>query len=184
MNSDKSSTTRSLSGAVFDTREDREVQPKGAVKRRSFLKGVGMAGAASALLPAGSLLFAEGKAVQEEGSGKLNRGDAAILRFLAAAEILETDLWQQYNELGGVQDAEVPGGSGSKPYTDALVKLDADMPQYIHDNTDDENSHQMFLNAFLTSVGAQPVDLENFRTLPSSQASGADKTKKRLTNLT
>ena len=72
------------------------------------------------------------------GTGTLSFGDASILRFLAALEILETDLWQQYNELGGIQDREVPGGSGSKPYTDALVKLDGDMSQYIHDNTEDE----------------------------------------------
>jgi hypothetical protein len=182
MNIAKSPTTRSLSAAAFDTREDREVQPKGAVKRRSFLKGVGMAGAAGALLPAGSLLFAEGKAVQEEGSGKLNPGDAAILRFLAAAEILETDLWQQYNELGGVQDAEVPGGSGSFLYTQALRVLDGDMPQYIHDNTEDEFTHENFINAYLASKGADTVNLDQFRTLPSSKASGAQQIG-RLTNL-
>ena len=163
-----------------------EIESSNKLGRRSFLKGLGIAGAS--LAPVAALLMTEGTAGAQElrrrfGRG-LTEGDVNILRFLAAAEILETDLWQQYNELGGVQDSEVPGGSGSKPYTDALVKLDADMPQYIHDNTDDENSHQMFLNAFLKSVGAQPVDLENFRTLPSSQASGADKTKKRLTNLT
>jgi hypothetical protein len=55
---------------------------------------------------------------------------------LAAVEILETDLWQQYNELGGIQDSEVPGGSGSPAYTAALKKLDGDMDQYIHDNTE------------------------------------------------
>src|SRR5258708_163518 len=182
MNIAKSPTTRSLSAAAFDTREDREVQPKGAVKRRSFLKGVGMAGAAPALLPAGSLLFAEGKAVQEEGSGKLNPGDAAILRFLAAAEILETDLWQQYNELGGIQDDEVPGGSGSPLYTQALQVLDGDMPQYIHDNTEDEFTHENFINAYLASKGADTVNLDQFRTLPSTKASGAEQIG-RLTNL-
>jgi hypothetical protein len=113
---------------------------------------------------------------------KLTKGDAAILRFLAAAEILETDLWQQYNELGGVQDSEVPGGSGSKPYIEALEKLDEDMPQYIHDNTEDELTHFTFLNAYLESRGAQAVDLEPFRTLPGSEATGAQKIK-RLTNL-
>ena len=68
-------------------------------------------------------------------------------------------------------------------YTAALSVLDDDMPQYIHDNTDDEDSHQKFLNAFLESIGAEPVDLEPFRTLPGSQASGTDPNKKRLTNL-
>src|SRR5207244_9070178 len=69
---------------------------------------------------------------------KITKGDAAILRFLAAAEILETDLWQQYNELAGVQDAEVPGGSGNPAYTEAIKALDEDMDVYIHDNTENE----------------------------------------------
>jgi hypothetical protein len=115
-------------------------------------------------------------------SGPLTDGDAAILRFLAAAELLETDLWQQYNELGGIQDKEVPGGSGSKLYTKALQKLDGDMPQYIHDNTDDEFTHAAFINGYLESRGAEPVDLERFRTLPSSRATGAQQIG-RLTNL-
>src|SRR5207302_3216723 len=106
----------------------------------------------------------------------------AILRFLAAAEILETDLWQQYNELGGVQDSEVPGGSGNVPYTEALEVLDGDMPQYIHDNTEDEFTHFTFLNAYLESRGAEAVDLEPFRTLEGSKASGAQDVS-RLTNL-
>jgi hypothetical protein len=116
------------------------------------------------------------------GSGSLSFGDASILRFLAALEILETDLWQQYNELGGIQDGEVRGGSGSKPYTAALLKLDGDMPQYIHDNTEDEFTHQNFLNAYLISKGADPVNLDQFRTLPGSTATGA-RPVKRLTNL-
>jgi hypothetical protein len=106
----------------------------------------------------------------------------AILRFLAAAEILETDLWQQYNELGGIQDSEVPGGSGSAPYIAKLQVLDGDMPQYIHDNTEDEISHFTFINAYLVSKGADPVNLDRFRTLPSSKATGAQQIG-RLTNL-
>jgi hypothetical protein len=115
-------------------------------------------------------------------STPLPPGDEAILRFLSAAEILETDLWQQYNELGGVQDHEVPGGHGNKAYTAALTVLDSDMPQYIHDNTEDEFTHFTFLNAYLTARGGQPVSLEQFRTLPGSRASGARHVK-RLTNL-
>jgi hypothetical protein len=115
-------------------------------------------------------------------STKLGKGDAAILRFLAAAEILETDLWQQYNELGGIQDSEVPGGSGSGPYTKALEVLDEDMPQYIHDNTEDEFTHFTFLNAYLESRGAEAVDLKQFANLPSSKATGAQQIG-RLTNL-
>jgi len=112
----------------------------------------------------------------------LTEGDAAILRFLATAEILETDFWRQYNELGGIQDSEVPGGSGSAPYTAALQVLDGDMPQYIHDNTEDEMTHFGFINAYLTSKGAAPVNLDKFRTLPSSKATGAQQIG-RLTNL-
>ncbi len=153
------------------------VQKNGQVKRRSFLKGVG---AASALLPASFLLARSARA--EEDSGRLSRGDAAILRFLAAAEIIETDLWQQYNELGGVQDNEVPGGSGSPLYTQALQVLDGDMPQYIHDNTEDEFTHQNFINAYLVSKGVDSVNLDPFRTLPSSKATGAQQIG-RLTNL-
>ena len=77
-----------------------------------------------------------------------------ILRFLAAAEILETDLWVQYYELGGIQDSEVPGRSGSVPYTTALQVLDMDMPQCIHDNTEVQFTHENFINAFLKSKGA------------------------------
>lgn len=110
------------------------------------------------------------------------QGDIAILRFLSALEIIESDLWQQYNELGGIQDQEVPGGSGNGPYTEALKKLDEDMDQYIHDNTDDEFSHFQFINGFLTSIGADPVNLDQFRTLPSSKATGAQQIG-RLTNL-
>jgi hypothetical protein len=116
-------------------------------------------------------------------SGGLTKGDAAILRFLAAAEIIETDIWQQYNELAGIQDAEVPGGSGNPAYHDAVAVLDEDMDQYIHDNTDDEISHGVFINAYLQAHGAQPVNLDAFRTLPSSQATGAQQIG-RLTNLT
>ncbi len=147
---------------------------KSAVQRRSFLKGLGVVGAA---LSAGSLLTTEAVA-----SSIITVGDVAILRFLAAAEILETDLWQQYNELGGIQDSEVPGGSGSRRYTHAIKKLDEDMDQYIHDNTEDELSHEVFINAYLVSKGAEPVNLDKFRTLPSSKATGAQQIG-RLTNL-
>jgi hypothetical protein len=157
------------------------------VSRRSFLAtgvavGVGaglgrFGGAASALADKPS---SHGR--DEQTSHHLSKGDEAILRFLAAAEIIEADLWQQYNELGGIQDGEVPGGSGSPAYVRALEVLDSDMSQYIHDNTDDELSHFTFINAFLSSKGAEPVDLNRFRTLSSSKASGAQQIG-RLTNL-
>jgi hypothetical protein len=157
-------------------------QSKHASSRRSFLRkglAVGGAGAIGAGLLANGLSL---PAFAKESSSSLTKGDVAILRLLAAVEIIESDLWQQYNELGGIQDSEVPGGSGSAAYTAALQVLDGDMPQYIHDNTEDEFSHMAFLNAYLASNGAEPVNLDRFRTLPSSKATGAQHLG-RLTNL-
>src|ERR1700730_15451019 len=145
---------------------------QGVVKRRSFLKGLGIAGAT---LSATALLGTEGNAQATPSSSKLSPGDVALLRFAAAAELIEGDLWQQYNELGGIQ-------GGTPAYIAALNNLDGDMAQYIADNTDDELSHAAFLNAYLISKGEEPVDLDAFRTLPSSQATGA-KNIGRLTNL-
>src|SRR5207245_9628537 len=147
--------------------------------RRSFLVQGAMVGVGA--IGAGRLLADASPAFAD--SGGLTKGDEAILRFLAAAEILETDLWQQYNELGGIQDSEVPGGSGNPAYTAALAVLDSDMDQYIHDNTEDELTHEVFINAFLASKRADTVDLDEFRTLPSSQATGAAQQIGRLTNL-
>jgi hypothetical protein len=140
------------------------------VGRRSFLKGVGLAGAA--VLPGSALLSSQAIA---RSTSKLTEGDVAILRFLAAVELIESDLWQQYNELGGVN-------GGNPSYMAALSNLDGDMPQYINDNTEDEISHAAFLNEFLASKGAEPVNLDPFRTLPSSKATGAQQIG-RLTNL-
>jgi len=147
----------------------------GLTSRRSFLAGAGAGALGMTLL--GSLPAAQAT------SGTLTAGDEAILRFLAALETLEADFWQQYNELGGVQDSEVPGGTGNKAYTAALSVLDSDMSQYIHDNTEDEFTHFAFLDAYLKARGGMPVDLEPFRTLAGSHAKGAQKHKRRLTNL-
>src|SRR5258705_5509428 len=151
--------------------------------RRLFLKN-GIAAAGVATVGADGMLASRVPAAdkEDEKSGKLTKGVAAILRLLAVAAILETDLWTQYNELGGIQDSEVPGGSGSAPYTAALQVLDGDMPQYIHDNTEDEFTHEDFINAYLASKGADIVTLDQFRTLPSSTATGARQIG-RLTNL-
>ena len=162
-------------------------RPKRSIARRSFVKN-GLAAAAVASMGRG--LLAKGSSGlgvrnhedQDDKDHPLDKGDAAILRFLAAAEIIETDLGQQYNELGGIQDSEVPGGSGSPLYTAALQVLDEDMDQYIHDNTEDESSHEDFINAFLASKGADTINLDQFRTLPSSKATGAEQIG-RLTNL-
>ena len=152
-------------------------QSRDLTSRRSFLLKGAAVGAAS--LGAGGVLLEPSEAL---ASGGLTNGDAAILRFLAAAEIIETDIWQQYNELAGIQDSEVLGGTGNPDYTDAVTILDSDMAQYIHDNTDDEISHAAFLNAYLKAHGKQTVNLDKFRTLPSSQATGAQQIG-RLTNL-
>src|SRR6201997_3340538 len=162
---------------------------QGVVKRRSFLKGLGMAGATPS---AGTLLTTEGRAQSSASNDKLSRGDAALLQFALWAELVESDLWTQYAELGGVgpsgggaaqADEEFQGFIGGNPaYALALQNLDGDMPQYITDNTDDELSHAAFLNAYMESKGEPPVNLDAFRTLPSSQSTGA-KQIGRLTNL-
>ena len=153
-------------------------QSQHLTSRRSFLlKGGAAVGAAS--LGAGRLLLEPSEALAKGG---LTKGDAAILQFLAAAEIIETDLWQQYNELAGIQDSEVPGGTGNPDYAEAVAVLDEDMDQYIHDNTDDEISHAAFINAYLKAHGVETVNLDRFRTLPSSTATGAQQIG-RLTNL-
>ena len=153
---------------------------KRPISRRSFL-------AKSLAVGAGTLgvgILPRPETVKARGG--LTRGDAALLRFAAALEILEADFWIQYNELGGVQDDEVPGGTGNEAYTEAIEVLDEDMPIYIHDNTDDEITHHTFLNAYLESKGAAPANLEPFRTLQGSTASGVnpDLVGRRLTNLT
>src|ERR1700737_320475 len=140
--------------------------------RRSFLKSVGMS--ADLLAPGAALLTKTANARNDKDS-RLTRGDVAILQLLAAAELIETDLWQQYNELGGV-NAPTTG------YTAALQILDGDQLQYIADNTDDEISHAAFLNAYLKSKGEQEVDLTHFATLEPSQVSFVPQTG-RLTNL-
>jgi hypothetical protein len=178
------STVSSKAPSPWPSSEDVDVSRPDGVRRRSFLKGLGIVGAT--LLPAGALLMSEGKAQQVKSTGNLTQGDAALLRFAAWAEIVESDLWTQYNELGGAtKPNDGPPNVGNPPYKLALQNLDSDMPQYITDNTDDELSHAAFLNAYLKAHGAEPVDLDRFRTLPGSTATGVDRTKlnKRLTNL-
>ena len=145
--------------------------------RRSFLRNVGLG--AVLLAPGAGLLTGTAKVLGAPPSkakpGRLPRGDVAILQLLAAAELIETDLWQQYNELGGV-DAPASG------YTAGLEILDGDQLQYISDNPDDEIRHAAFLNAYLKSRGEAQVDLTHFATLAPSQVSFVPQTK-RLTNL-
>ena len=161
--------------------------------RRAFLtNGMVAAGAATigaTLLPGTSM--ASGR--EEEDHAPITKGDIAILTFLSALEQVEADLWIQYAELGGATnqglstiDLELNGkkiATGLAPnYITALEVLDGDMPQYIADNTDDEISHHRFLNNYLASKGAKPIDLGEFATLPPSKVSGVPQTG-RLTNL-
>ena len=166
---------------------------KKAFNRRAFMRNSVVAGA---VMTGAGVLESVPSAFAEPGKGHLTRGDAAILKWLSAAEIIETDLWLQYQELAGLQDNEVaqiasqqiPGypataTGGSPLYTGAVSQLDGDMPTYIHDNTEDELSHSNFINGFLMSKGHDPIVLDKFRILPSSQATGANNVG-RLTNLT
>jgi hypothetical protein len=156
------------------------------VDRRSFLKGGLLAGGAAVgagLLATGPL--ARAQAQPQTSGGALNKGDIAILRFLAAAELIESDLWTQYAELGGIgtnPPIEVDPNPALNNYQVALSNLDSDGPQYISSNTADEITHATFLNAYLESKGAEPVNFDEFETLPGSTATGSTGIG-RLTNL-
>jgi len=152
--------------------------------RRSFLKNGTVAGAATvgAGLMAGKTFAFDRE--DDNDRSPITRGDIAILKFLQALEQVEEDLWRQYAELGGTLDNEFTGlTTGNVAYTQALQLLDGDMPQYIHDNTDDEISHARFLGNYLESKGVGAPDFSGFKVLPSSTADGAQQIG-RLTNLT
>ena len=154
------------------------------VNRRSFLKTGILAGSAAASAGAGLLSISKPAFAQ---GNRLTEGDIAILRFLAAAEIIESDLWTQYAELGGIgnnQPIEVNPNPNPplNNYQVALSNLDTDGPQYITSNTLDEVSHATFLNAYLESKGAEAVNFDDFKTLQGSTATGSSGIK-RLTNL-
>ena len=154
-----------------ETLENRVTPRKSYISRRSFLGKTIALGAGT--MGGTGLLTGLGAA---EASGSLKPGDAALLRFPAALELLEADFWIQYNELGGIQDNEVPGGSGNPDYAEALEIIEDEMGDYIHDNTDDEITHHQFLNAYLVSKGAEPANLDAFRTLMGSTATGVNQT--------
>ena len=152
--------------------------------RRSFLKKGALAGGAVAV--SAGLLASDARAFGEEGGGGLTKGDAAILRFALAAELIEADLWTQYAELGGLTPGQLPLETLQTPplnsYQSAFLNLDGDGPQYISSNTLDEVSHAAFLSAYLESKGAESVNFDKFRTLQGSQATGSTGIG-RLTNL-
>ena len=160
--------------------------------RRTFLKQSTIA-AGAATLSVGLLGASAVTSPQDrDRSGRLTKGDAAILRFLQTIEAIEQDLWQQYAELGGqpkstdptLSTIDLPFNTGGSPaYIAALKFLDGDMPQYIADNTDDEFSHHAFLTKYLQSKGADVIDLTPFQNLQGSQCDGANKSAGRVTNL-
>src|SRR5580704_7418829 len=155
------------------------------VNRRSFLKNGAIA---AGTVTAGAALLSHGLAAfgqESNAGGSLTKGDIAILQFLAAAELIESDLWQQYAELGGIGNnppIEVDPHQQQNNYQIALSNLDGDASQYISSNTLDEVSHATFLNAYLESKGADPVNFDKFRTLQGSKAGPAANVG-RLTNL-
>src|SRR6266480_7825763 len=173
-------SSRSEGRPLEDNVEMGNKRRKRSISRRSFLGNTIALGAGTM----GAGLLASIRTAK--ASGGLSTGDAALLRFPAALETIEADFWIQYNELAGIQDNEVPGGSGNPAYTAAIQVMDDEMDHYIHDNTDDEITHWHFLNAYLVSKGAAPADLDPFRTLMGSTATGVnpDLIGHRLTNLT
>jgi hypothetical protein len=120
---------------------------------RSFMKSELLAGGAAIL---GAALLSGGKlAFGQNSGGSLTKGDAAILRFLAAAELLESDLWTEYAALAGLIPSQLlPEVIQSPPrnsYQAAFLNFDGGAAQYISSNTLDEESHAVFLNAYLES---------------------------------
>src|SRR5579863_4060925 len=136
---------------------------KRTVNRRSLLQKGALA--AGAVTIGAGLFGAEKAAFAQESSEGLTKGDIAILRFLAAAELIESDLWIQYAELGGIgnnKPVEVDPNQSMNNYQVALSNVDGDASQYISSNTLDEQSHAAFLNAYLDSRGAEPVKFDEF----------------------
>lgn len=144
----------------------------GALNRRSFLSRASTLGATGLIAGAalGPALAPRASAVEPAPTS----GDIDILKFLAAAELVEDDLWQQYSELA----------VGNPNFIAALKRIDPSLIRYIQDDRDDERSHALLINAYLVSIGQEAVNLDPFRTLPSVQVKGSDKLRGRLTNLT
>jgi Ferritin-like domain len=158
---------------------------KSSMNRRSFMKRGLLTGGAATVAASSIATGAFAHAQQRPANGPLDAGDIAILRFLAAVELVESDLWTQYAELGGLTSGvplEINPNQPLNSYQAALQNLDGDATQYITSNTIDEISHATFLNAYLDSKGVEPVNFDQFRTLQGSQAAGAQNIG-RLTNL-
>jgi hypothetical protein len=167
--------------------EKQSSRKQSSLDRRSFMRG-GLVAGGAVVVGAGLLSNSREAVAQDDDNGRgLSKGDAAVLRFLAAAELIEADLWTQYAELGGLTPGQTPvednpNFTPQNTYQGSLMNLDSDGPQYITSNTLDEVSHAEFINAYLASKGADPVNLDQFRTLQGSKATGAQNIG-RLTNL-
>ena len=108
-------------------------------------------------------------------SPDLNDGDVAVLQFLAAAELVESDLWGQYSELAS---------KITPSFRRALSRIkDMCFPIMSMEILRTRASHASFINAFLVAAGREPVNLDAFRTLPTVPVDGARQVG-RLTNLT
>lgn len=147
-----------------------EIDETSRSTRRDFLRGSTLAGAALGVAVAGGDMLA---GVEPARASNNDRGDIAILRFLAAAELIEEDLWQQYAEVG----------ENNHDFNEALEAIDDDIVEYAVDTTEDELSHHQFINAYLRSIGERPVNLDEFRRIPSPHVDGLRQIG-RLTNLT
>ena len=133
-----------------------------ASDRRNFLKGgLAIAGAATF----GSALFSSPTMAQStESSEMIPPGDIAIFKFLAAVELVESDLWTQYSLLA----ENNPG------FHRALTNIDASLVRYNQDIRRDETSHALFINAALKGLGETPTDLDQFRTLRMPRVQGSN----------
>src|SRR5260370_19571097 len=105
MSKERSSPTVLAHETTQSANDEGNPHPSREIRRRSFLKGLGVTGAAVTL---GTGIMAKGIPLfAEERSGSFNKGDAALLRFLAAPEIVESDLCLPHQELAGTQAHEV-----------------------------------------------------------------------------
>jgi hypothetical protein len=142
-----------------------------AHNRRNFLKGGLAAAGAATLAPA--LFSAPAMAQAASSTGPVPEGDLAIFKFLAAVELVESDLWTQYTLLA----ENNPG------FQRGLTNIDQSLVRYNHDIRRDETTNALFINAALKDAGQPPTNLDKFRTLRMPRVQGSNEAGY-LTNLT
>jgi len=158
-----------------DTNKETNTSEDQPTSRRSLLRGAAFAGAGlglAGLAGVPSVAHSVPSLAATSPGPPITPGDVDILRFLAAAEFLEGDLWDQYWELA----------AGNAAYGKALNNIENELVTYTCDVAAYERTHSEFINAFLVANGYEPVSLDDFRTLPSTPADGAQ-LQGRLTNL-